>query len=127
MPEQIKVVPATAEDVTHFYGSLPPHRSRAYVGKLGDKRLGLGGIYFLQDGTRVGFLILDEEGYKYPRALYKAAFQFLEMMKQEGVPSIRAVADPTIPRAGHFLKNLGFEALTIHDDQVIYTWPATAP
>jgi hypothetical protein len=126
VPEQIKITPATVDDVTHFYGSLPPHRSRAYVGKLGDKRLGLGGIYFLSDGTRVGFLILDEEGYKYPRALYKAAFQFLEMMQQEGVPSIRAVADPTIPKAGRFLKNLGFETIEIYDTQVIYIWRATA-
>jgi hypothetical protein len=84
----------------------------------------LGGLYFLPDGTRVGFLVLEEEGYKHPRVLYRAAFEFLKMLKDEGAVPIRAVADPAIPNAGNFLKNLGFGVLEVYERQTLYQWPA---
>jgi hypothetical protein len=90
---------------------------------LDGKTLGLGGIYYLPDGARVGFLVLEEEGYRHPKALYKASFEFLKMIRDEGVTPIRAVADPAIPKAARFLKNLGFQEVEIHERQVIYQWP----
>ena len=123
MQDKIVIKPATLADITPYYdGRLPPNRCRAYAGKLGEQTLGVGGIYFLSDGTRVGFLILEPDGYKYPRALYRAARWFLDMMKEEGIPSIRAVADPEIPKAARFLKNIGFTEVDEFQGQVVYQW-----
>lgn len=124
---RINIVPATLDIVQPFFGGLPPHRLRAYAGKLGDTTVGVGGLYYLSDDTRVGFLILTEEGRKFPRAVVRATRQFLSLLIKEGVPSIRAVADPEIDAAPRFLLHFGFKPLEVFQGQVIYQWLAPAP
>lgn len=118
---KLSITPATLEDVTPHFQGLPPYRLRAYVGRINGTDLGFGGLYFLPDGTRVGFLILTEEGRRYPKAVLKATYEFLDKLKTEGVPSIKAVADPAIPAADRFLRHLGFTSSEING-QKIYTW-----
>lgn len=121
MAESIKISPATAEDVVPFFAGLPPYRLQARIGKIGDTTLGIGGLYFLPDGERVGFLILTKDGKRYPKEVLKAAYAFLRELKEDGVPSIRAVADPGIEAAERFLTHIGFKPIKTNG-QKLYLW-----
>lgn len=120
---RVEIVPATVEDLAVVFNGLPPSRTRAFAGKLDGRTLGVGGLYYLPDHTRAAFLVLSEEGRHYPRELYRATFWFLDLLKQEGVRSVIAVADPSIDKAEHFLKRIGFVPLVING-QVVYQWHA---
>lgn len=124
MSDKIKVVPATQKDVEPFFKGLPPCRIRALAGRIGDETVGIGGVYYLPDGTKVAFLILTAEGEKYPVTLYKSTKKFLQTMKDEGIHEIRAVADPVIESAARYLHRFGFEPLTTPDGLTVYRWPA---
>ena len=121
-PTKVEITPATAEDVAPFFGGLPPYRLRAWVGKVEGTAIGTGGLYYLPDGTRIGFLILGEDGKRYPKVVLKAAYRFLDQLRQEGVQSIRAVADPAIAAAERFLLHIGFTPLFSEHGYTVYQW-----
>jgi hypothetical protein len=122
--DRIKVVPATQQDVEPFFKGLPPCRIRALAGRIGDETVGIGGIYYLPDGTKVGFIILTAEGEKHPVTLYKHTKKFLQTLRDEGIHEIRAVADPVIESAERYLLRLDFEPLNTPDGLTVYRWPA---
>jgi hypothetical protein len=121
---EVKIVPATAEDVTPFFSGAPPYRMRAFAGKRGDTVLGVGGLYFLPDGARAAFLVVSDEGRKYPKEIYKAAKGFLAFLKEQNILQVFAVADPAIEAAERFLLHFGFQSMDTSKDVVIYRWLA---
>lgn len=125
MPERtdVEIVPATAADVAEFFDGPPPFRMRARAGKLNGETLGVGGLYFLPDGTRAGFLAVKPAARKLPVTLCRVAKQFLADLARQGVSKVIAVADPAVPSAERFLVYLGFRPVATHDDQVVYQWP----
>ena len=124
MPDhsKIELSPATVEDVRPFYATMPSHRLWAWVAKKDGTPIGVGGIYFLDDGTRVGFIELTEEGEKHPRDLVKATRKFLKMLRDEGIPKIIAVPDPGIEAATRFMKHFGFQVVGEFQSHMIYVW-----
>lgn len=104
----VTVDPATKEDFLEFVGTLPPHRVQAWAGKLDGKVIGIGGLLFLPDGSRIAFLDLDPEARRYSHALHRAGLRFArEVLKQQGVPIIATTAED-FPRASVWLERLGF-------------------
>lgn len=95
---------------------------QAWVAKVDGEAVGLGGVYFLEDGTRVGFIELTEAGYAYPRELILATHKFLQMLRDDGVMRVIAVADPGIEASERFMKHFGFTNEGRLNDNSVYVW-----
>jgi hypothetical protein len=123
---QIILRPTTPADIDAFIARPIPYRARAYTAWLGDKILGIGGIAVLPDGTALAFLELADGANRYAVTLHKAALKTIEDAKARGIRRIVAQPDTSQPTAKRWLARLGFEPITI-DNEEIYLWQRSPP
>lgn len=112
---KVIVRPATAEDFANYtaavFGEVKavPLRARAFAGIVDGRVIGIGGIGFAPDGTRVAFADLTDEARKYPVALHKVALKTIELAKSLGIKQLLATTQTQQPRAEAWLLRLKFE------------------
>ncbi len=107
----------------HLIGEPLPFRIRALTAHVGDQVLGIGGLGYLPDGVVGAFVVMSEEGRKYPVAIHRAGLAAMEMIRASGERRVIALADHFVPAAERWLERLGFEAVTV-DGVTAYVWQA---
>ena len=111
---KVIVRPATAEDFANYTASVfgevkpVPLRARAFAGVVDGRVIGIGGIGFAPDGTRVAFADLTDEARKYPVALHRAAKMTLDLAARLGCKRLIATASDH-EHAVKWLLRLGFK------------------
>jgi GNAT superfamily N-acetyltransferase len=95
------------------------------TGVVDGEVLAVGGIAYLPDGTHGAFLLADERARKYPVALHKAGLHVLQQARKFGIAKVVAMADPHIKPAKRWLKRLGFEPVTV-DQQEVWLWHSSS-
>jgi RimJ/RimL family protein N-acetyltransferase len=120
-----EVRPSIPSDFDRFLDKPLPYRVRAITGLVDSEILAVGGIAYLPDGTHGGFLIADERARKYPIALHKAGLGMLRQARRLGITKLVAIADENIKPAKAWLERLGFEPVTV-DDQEVWIWHSSS-
>lgn len=98
--------PATQEDLTQWYGSLPAYTTRALVGVLNGEVIALGGVY------RDNNAVVGIAGLKPPmRGRRKDIVRMIRATKEllQNYPVVLAFADRNEPTADGFIRHLGFD------------------
>ena len=106
---RVHLRPATAADMAALFDRPVPCRVRAIAAEGGGQLLGVGGIGYRADGVVVAFAQISAEGRKYPAAIHRAGRAAMWMMRDSGVATVVAEAQPDNPAAERWLKRLGFE------------------
>lgn len=112
--KEIVVTPATAQDVADatlaLYGQsqIPPVRIRALAAKIDGKVVGIGGIAFMPNGTRVAFCDIANEVRDYKMALHKAGLATIKLADELGIRRLVATTITGVPAAPRWLERLGF-------------------
>lgn len=107
--------PATRKDIEAFYGQGFKWTFRAVAARLGERTLGIGGVYY--DGEYcIAFSSFDPEINKYPVAKARGVMKIMEIVRDR---DCFAITDERYPSAPHLLERLGFE----HVEGRIYRWP----
>lgn len=110
----VDFAPATKADFEAFTAAnlgvpmVPPVRCRAYAARVDGRLIGVGGIAFMPDGTRVAFTELTDEARRYPVALHKAALRTLALARELGIKRLVATTFSGHPAAERWLVRLGF-------------------
>jgi hypothetical protein len=107
MLEAMQIVPATPALVESFAGKPPPFTFRGYAGVIGDRVVGLGGVYY-HEGRPVLFSEFVEGLARPHRA---AAFRFLEKEFGKWPSRLFAICDERFASAPSLLKRLGFSPI----------------
>lgn len=115
---RVAISPATADDFREIVGREPPVRVFALAGRLDGKLLGVGGIAFSPDGSRLAFCELTDEARKHPVSLHRAALMTMEMAKGMKIKRLIAEAQDNNGAAVRWLLRLGFAPATPGDDRV---------
>lgn len=89
---------------------MVPYRNIAWAGIEDGTILGLGGIAFMPDGSRMAFTELTDAARKRPLALHKAALACMDYARRTGIRELIACADmASSPNAERWLSRLGFK------------------
>jgi hypothetical protein len=104
----IVVRPATRTDIKAFYPDGGTSTVKAWVGEVGGRIVGIGGLAFAK-GRWVAFLDLTEEARPYKISIVRAARAAMSETAKSGHRVIHAGADIREPAAKRFLTSLGFE------------------
>lgn len=115
MTSEMAIVPATPELVRQFAGKTPPLTFRGHVAMVGDRVLGLGGIYY-QDGVPVIFSEFKEGLGIKDRA---RCFRFIEQVAAKWKGQLHAICDISHPGSPGLLRRLGFSP--VHDTHWVRT------
>jgi hypothetical protein len=103
----MKLIPATAELWTAFYGKPPTRSMRAWVGMVGEDVVGVVGMY--HDTNRmVLFCDMKPEARAYKRVIVKTALFMESTIRTLGLPVV-ATADCAIAGSERLLRRIGFE------------------
>ena len=115
----VVVRPATADDFIAFTGSLPHCRTRAWVGEIDGRIIGMGGVAYPPDGpVPVMWADYSEEARAHALTLHKQAVKFLASLDHK---RLVCVADKSVPATRRWLERLGFVASgKVTDDGEIY-------
>ena len=106
---RIRFVPATAEAVLAYYGGPPPYTFKGYIAMLGDKPVGVGGIYYA-GRLPVAFSECKDEMETMRKDKARAVRLLERLIKSYKVP-VFAIA--TLPTSIGLLTKLGFEATKV--------------
>lgn len=99
--------PATTADFAALYPEKIRWRTRAIAAECEGVLLGVGGIGYRPEGV-VAFAQISDEGRRYPAAIHRAGRAAMRMMRDAGVPTVIAQAQPGNPAAERWLLRLGF-------------------
>lgn len=117
--ETVKLFPATERDIIEFTGERPKKTVRAFVAKVGNRIVGIGGFTYY-DTQAVAFLNVSEEGRKYPVLMIKLCKKVIAEFK--GPYLLCAIRDKGEPNSAKFLERIGFKFSQEHQGQEIFRW-----
>lgn len=102
---------ATRHDFAALGRERIPYRNISWAAVTDAGELvGLGGIAFLPDGSRMAFTEMREEARKSPVALHKAGLHCIQYARAAGIKELIACADMArTDVAERWLKRLGFK------------------
>lgn len=106
-PEPMRIVPATPALVEAFSGGPAPYTLRGHAALIGDRVVGLGGIY-IADGLPIAFTDMKDE----LRARIKdraRCYRFLEAEFKRHAGRLFALCSENEPTAPRILARLGFK------------------
>ena len=109
--DNMKVRPATVEDVLSYTGEYPPCQVRAVVGEIDGRIVGLGGLAFLKNGAVLAFMNAEPDVRNYKFALYRSAKALIQEAVGRGLTKINAIKADDIASAERFLSRLGFKSV----------------
>jgi hypothetical protein len=95
-----------------------PMRTRAFVARLDGRILGIGGIGFMPDGTRIAFCDLTKEAYKFPVTMHKAARRTMDLAMKLGIKRLVATTETNHPAAHRWLARLDFAPTMVNGIKV---------
>lgn len=111
--------PATAADIREFYERPPGKSLRAYVAELDGTLLGIGGLFYQEDGA-VGCFSVMRPGMKpHRKTILRAARLLAEMAREAGAP---AIADERHPNSRRLLSRLGFVSFGTTQYGELFGW-----
>jgi len=102
------IAPATGRDFIEYAGQLPPYRVKAWTAKLDGRVIGVGGLLLMPGGERYAFMDVSEEARRFPKLMHKTGLAFIREAVETGSGPIVATTMTDVPRAGEWLKRLGF-------------------
>ena len=118
----MKIVPATHEIVSRYYGVPPRYSLRAWAAVDGDQVLGVGGMCVTQQ-VLVMFLGMNDGLREYflrsPLALVRGVRRLQKQATEKGL-RLQAEADASIPCSARFLERMGFVK---QNGSGVYLWP----
>lgn len=100
--------PATAADFAVLFDRPIPHRVRAIAAELDGALLGVGGITFRPEGV-FAFAQFTAAFKLYPAAVHRAGIAGMALIRDAGVATVIAEAQPDNPAAERWLRRFGFE------------------
>lgn len=103
---RVIIRPATLSDFVAFRGEPPLWRTRAWVGELDGKVIGMGGVAYPKDSKMpVIWAEFGSDAYRHGKTLFKSAQAFMRNVSE---PQVACVADHTIEASRRFAERLGF-------------------
>lgn len=108
MTQRVSLRPSVATDFVALELAPPPCRIRGITAVRGDEVLGIGGIAYLPNGVHAAFVHARPEAAAYRVTFHKAGLAAIALARELGIRRLVAQADESIPRAGAWLKRLGF-------------------
>ena len=120
--ERAYLVPATREDFAELAArspntpAVPPVRTIAIAGKVGDRVIAIGGVAIWPNGVKQAFADIGPEARSYPVTLHRAALQAIELARKHNIRQLRAVAHEPRDAAVRWLLRLGFKLVEGTDD-----------
>lgn len=113
---------ADETDFARFYG--PVHITSRWIGHAlwrGRVVAGFGGMIETDDGVWLAFLEVPADARR--PFLYRRILKGFEEAKAQGCRVVRALCDPSIPRADALMRRLGFqETDEMIDGKAVWTW-----
>jgi hypothetical protein len=122
---RVEIRPTVPADLPHVIGEELPHRIRAITALAGEKVLAIGGIGYRPDGTVIAFMMANDEFRKYPLAVHRAGRMGMELIRDSGVRTVVAEAQPGNPAAEPWLLHFGFRPVEL-DGRKAFVWEARA-
>ena len=111
---------ATVDDFMEFYGTVPPHASRAWVADYKGSTACIVGVEFQPDGAVVFSDI--KEGLDVAKiTIWRAVLEFSEKLKSLNKP-LNAVCTGEFMNSPKMLEMLGFELVHAEEKGIIYLW-----
>jgi len=117
---EVKIRPATREDFMAFHGETWPRTCRAWAAEADGQLVALAG-YALEPGYTYAFSVMKENHGLPTRLILREARRLFAEMQKHRLPLV-ARANPELPRAGKFLRSLGFRLLQPSLEGDIYQW-----
>lgn len=105
----MKIVPATQELLTEYYGAPPPVTMRAFVLVEDDKPVAVAGFLYRATRERVIFSEARPEVFKHRKLWVMRLAKMLMKIADDNEWTLVADPDKDIQSASKFLEHLGFE------------------
>lgn len=117
---KVDISDAQASDFSDFGCNLPFVRVRAFTGRVDGKIIGIGGITFSPDGTRIAFCELSDEAHNHKFALHRIGLRTIALARELKINELLAVADDHAA-SERWLERLGFKPFLVNGIKV-YKW-----
>lgn len=117
--ETVKLVPATERDFEEFTGERPRKTLRAFVAKVNNRIVGIGGFTYYGHQA-VAFLNVTEEAKRYPITMIRLCRKMIN--EHPGHYFICAIKDQEEATATRFLEAVGFKFSQAYQGQEVFRW-----
>ena len=114
--------PATREDIDAYSSSTNKPTTKAWVGEVDGRIIGLGGLALSSLGRWCAFLDIDPEARAYKMTLMRMAKATMAEASRMGIRYVYTEMSAVEPRAEAWLLSLGFEVFD--PTRRIYRWSA---
>lgn len=108
---RVEVRPATTAEIKDFFNGARLPTTKAWVGVLDGKSIGIGGLMKIM-GRWFVFLDLKPEAREHKIALMRAARRVIKSAEEQGIANLYAIVDLKEKNSIAWLHSLEFERVT---------------